>query len=131
MAYLDNKGFTDDGTPNLRVDGLLIVKGTATIDGTLSAVVEITNEYVQKSVNYTLLTTDSTVECTSNSFTITLPTAVGDLGKIYNIKNSGSGVITINTTSSQTVDVFISGELLLSQYDCLTVQSNGTNWVII
>jgi hypothetical protein len=55
MAYLNNKGFTDDGTPNLRVDGEAIVKGNLTVDGALSAIVEITNEYVQKSANYTLL----------------------------------------------------------------------------
>jgi hypothetical protein len=87
--------------------------------------------YVAKTANYTLLTTDYTVECTANSFTITLPTAVGVAGQIYNVKNSGSGTITIATTSSQTIDGKASGVITLAQYDNLTVQSNGANFIII
>ena len=37
----------------------------------------------------TLDNTDYTIDCTANSFTVTLPTAVGITGRIYNIKNSG------------------------------------------
>ena len=87
--------------------------------------------YVAKSADYTLTAADGTVECTANSFTITLPTAVGATGRVYNVKNSGNGVVTINTTSSQTIDGNASGILKLVQYDNLTVQSNGANWVIL
>ena len=87
--------------------------------------------YVAKTANYTLGSTDGTVECTANSFTITLPSAVPATGRVYNIKNSGNGVITINTTSSQTIDGNASGVLKLVQYDNLTVQSNGANWIIL
>lgn len=86
--------------------------------------------FVQKSSNYTLLTTDETVECTSGTFTITLPTAVSATGKCYYIKNSGVGVITINTTSSQTIDGNASGTLTLNSMDAMLVQSNGSNWII-
>lgn len=79
----------------------------------------------------TLDNTDYTVDCTANTFTVTLPTAVGITGCIYNIKNTGIGVITIATTSSQTIDGNASGALTLVQWDNLTVQSTGSNWIII
>jgi len=85
----------------------------------------------QVSATYTIARTDSTIEATANTFTITLPTAVGIKGRIFNIKNSGSGIITINTTSSQTIDGSSSGVLTLNQYDSLTVQSNNSNWIIL
>jgi len=89
--------------------------------------------YVAKTANYTLTTSDYTVDCTSGTFTITLPTAVGTsgYGQIFNIKNSGTGIITINTTSSQTIDGQASGAITLNQYDNLMVQSNNTNWIIL
>ena len=86
--------------------------------------------FVQKSSNYTLTTSDETVECTSGTFAITRPTAVSVSGKCYYIKNSGVGVITINTTSSQTIDGNASGTLTLNSMDAMLVQSNGSNWII-
>lgn len=87
--------------------------------------------YVAKTANYTITEDDHTINCTANSFTITLPSAATWTGQIYNIKNSGTGVITIATTSSQTIDGNASGVLTLAQYDNLTVQSNGSNWIIL
>tara|TARA_R110000868_G_scaffold175724_4_gene412920 strand:- start:2417 stop:2728 length:312 start_codon:yes stop_codon:yes gene_type:complete len=87
--------------------------------------------YVAQTATYGITTSDGTIDCTANSFTVTLPTAVGVAGKSYNIKNSGTGIITIATTSSQTIDGNASGTLTLNQYDNLTVQSDGANWIII
>ena len=89
--------------------------------------------YVAKTANYTLTTADYTVDCTANSFTLTLPTAVGNVGRIFQMKNSGgvSDIITINTTSAQTIDDQASGAITLNQYDNLTVQSDGANWIIL
>jgi len=87
--------------------------------------------YTSKTAAYTLTAYDSTVNCTTNTFAVTLPTAVTNTGKTYVIKNSGTGVITINTTSSQTIDGNASGALTLNQYESLTVQSNGANWIIL
>lgn len=100
---------------------------TGTIVATLGA--PQPQAYIEKSANYTILTTDYTVNCTANTFTITLPTAVGSQGRIYNIKNSGTGIITIATTSSQTIDGITTQTL--NQYDSIAVQSDGTNWIII
>jgi hypothetical protein len=85
--------------------------------------------YVAKTANYTLTTTDYQVECTANSFTITLPTAVGVTGQIYSIKNSGTGTITVATTSSQTIDGNSTQPLI--QWENLVVMSNGANWIIL
>ena len=87
--------------------------------------------YVAKTANYTLTSAEYTVDCTSNSFTLTLPTAVGATGRVFNMKNSGTGIITINTTSSQTIDGEASGALTLLQYENLQVQSDGANWIIL
>ena len=52
MAYLDNKGFTDDGTPNLRINGNIIVKGNLTAEDGVSFVSSSFNyAYSQKSIN--------------------------------------------------------------------------------
>jgi hypothetical protein len=96
-------------------------------DGTI-ALAEI---YLAKTADYTLLVTDSIVDVTANNVNITLPTAVGYSAKIFHIKNSGTGTVTILTTSGQTVDGAASGTVLLNQYDCITVFSNGANWIII
>lgn len=91
----------------------------------------IATPYVEKSALYTLTTNDFTVNCVSGTFSLTLPTAVGCTGRIYNMKNVGTGIITIATTSSQTIDGTATGILTLIQWDNLMVQSDGANWIII
>lgn len=78
----------------------------------------------------TLDVTDYLINCTANTFTVTLPTAVGITGRTYIIKNSGTGIITLATTSSQTIDGVASGIFTLVQWDSITVTSNGANWII-
>lgn len=87
--------------------------------------------YTAVTSTYPITSLDETINCTSGTFTVTLPTAVGVTGKVYNIKNSGTGSITVATTSSQTIDGNTSGTLVLTQYDNLTVLSNGANWIIL
>lgn len=104
---------------------------TTSSNSTLQVQGSLSLAYVAKTASYTLTISDYTVECTANTFNITLPTAVGIPGRIYNIKNSGTGLITILTTSSQTVDGNASGVLVLARRDNLTVQSDGQNWIIL
>lgn len=85
--------------------------------------------YVAKTADYTASPTDYTINCTANSFNIFLPTAVGITGTVYNIKNSGTGTITIDPTGSQTIDGNLT--LVLNQWDSVTLQSTGSNWIII
>jgi hypothetical protein len=66
----------------------------------------------------------------SGTTTITLPTAVGNTNR-YTIKNSGTGVVSIATTSSQTIDGSASPITINVQNVSLDLISNGTNWNII
>lgn len=85
--------------------------------------------YVSKTAAYTVLITDYVINC-SGTFTVTLLTAAGNIGKVFIIKNSGTGVITVDTTGSQTIDSGLT-KVLSVQYSSVTVQSNGANWIII
>lgn len=85
--------------------------------------------YVAKTATYTITAADYVVDCTANTFTVTLPTAVGHT-RVHIIKNSGAGVISIATTSSQTIDGSTTYSLS-TQYKYIIVQSNGANWIII
>ena len=66
----------------------------------------------------------------SGTTTITLPTAVGNTNR-YTIKNSGTGVVSIATTSSQTIDGSSSPITINVQYVSIDLISNGTDWEII
>jgi lysophospholipase L1-like esterase len=86
--------------------------------------------YVAKTANYTLTSSDYLVNCTSNSFTITLPTAVGCAGRIYIIKNTGTATtITIATNSSQTIDGSAPG--IITTLTPLRLMSDGANWITV
>jgi hypothetical protein len=76
----------------------------------------------------TLDATDHIINCTANSFTVTLPTAVGITGREYIIKNTGGATtITIATTSSQTIDG--SAPTTITTLVPLRVVSDGANWI--
>lgn len=85
--------------------------------------------YLAKTANYTVGAFDSTIDCTANSFTVTLPTAIGIPGRTYVVKNSGAGTITVATTSSQTIDGASTD--VLAPAISRTYQSDGANWIIV
>lgn len=90
----------------------------------------ISSDYVAKTATYTATTTDFMIDCTSGTFTVTLPTAVGVAGKQYCVKNSGTGSITVVGTSSQTLDGAANFKLTV-QYEAVWVISDGANWKVI
>lgn len=114
----------------------ITLPGTTTTS-TANGITSITNTttgpsgpYAAKTSAYSLLLTDFQINCTSGTFTVTLPDASLTVsGKIYSIKNTGTGTITVATTSSQLID----GQLnqTLTQWDNLQVLSTGTGWIII
>jgi hypothetical protein len=83
---------------------------------------------VAKTANYIATLADTVITC-DGTFTVTLPTADGCAGREYNIKNIGTGVITVDANSTETID----GELTqtLDQWDAMAIVSNGTGWLII
>lgn len=105
---------------------------TLTTDGSgnLSWVALGTNTlpYTAKTSTYSITTSDYMINCTSGTFTVTLPTAVGVTGRVYTIKNSGTGIITIATTSAQTIDGASTQTVAtLASYQLM---SNGANWIL-
>lgn len=107
---------------------LVALPGTAVISGS------VVYKYVTKTSNYTASDTDKTINCTANSFTITLPTAVGITGREYLIKNTGAGIITLDAAGSETID----GVLTLTlrndgdekHTNGVAVLSTGANWIV-
>ena len=89
-----------------------------------------TTPYTSVTATYSVESTDYIVDCPSGTFTVTLPTAVDITGRTFTIKNSGVGTITVGTTSSQTIDGTTT-KSLSTQYQTLTVVSNGANWICV
>jgi hypothetical protein len=100
-------------------------------------------EYAEKTANYTLTAADHTINVTANSITLTLPDSVtlnssvsnytnaaaGAMGKIYVMKNSGVGTVTLATTNSELINGSSPGTLTTGQ--SIQVQSTGTGWITI
>jgi hypothetical protein len=83
-----------------------------------------------KTTTYSVVGTDDFIICTSGTFTVTLPTAVGRAGKIFKVKNTGAGVITLATTGGQTIDGAATYPLSVQNF-AVTVESDGANWQVI
>lgn len=113
--------------------GALSSFGTSLPNSTVHINGSLATAYIAKTALYTLTANDHTVEVTSGTHTQTLPTAVGITGREYFITNSGSGVTTIGTTSSQTfVNVVATPTTLtLAQFKWALVKSNGANWIVM
>jgi len=100
---------------------------SATVNGAAFA-------YVAKTAGYTVTATDYTVaaNASTGALSITLPTSVGVTGKVYVVKkmDSTANVVTVATTSSQTIDGATTRALSL-RYDAIMVQADGANWIVI
>ena len=115
--------------PIISVDPQITVGDTPPVDPSENDLWIDTNAYTYRAVTttYTIVATDYLLDC-SGTFTITLPTAVGFTGE-YIIKNSGTGLITLDGDGTETVDSNLS--IALNQYVTITVRSTGTNWIIV
>ena len=96
-------------------------KGLISLGGVTFPLTQITG-------TYTVLSTDYFVEATSGTFVVSLPTAAGISGQIYQIKNSGVGVITVDPNGGQTIDG--NNTVVLSTKESLYIVSDGANWLI-
>ena len=120
VQFNDSSSFGGDA-------GLVFNKtaNTLTSTGTMTAA-GYNNAYVTKTANYTLTATDGVVECLSNAFTLTLPTASGITGRIYTAKNlQSANVCTVDPAGSETIDGAATASVVNG---ALSFQSDGTNW---
>lgn len=91
---------------------------TLVVDGT-----EITS-YVAKTSTYSVSATDHIIHCTSGTFTVTLPSATGNQGQTFLIKNTGAGTITV----AGTIDGATNYTLTQNKY--LRATSTGVSYII-
>lgn len=82
---------------------------------------------------YTVTAGDYTVlgDTTGGGFTITLPPASPNKGRIFIIKKTvAANTLTIDGDGSETIDG-LATQALTTQYDSITVHSDGSNWHIL
>lgn len=106
--------------------------GTTSPNSTLDVRGSIALAYRSFTGNSSAATTDNTLVFTGTSnATLTLPDASTITGRSYWIKNgsSNSSVLTIATTSSQTIDGNATW-VLNTQNKAVNVVSNGTSWAV-
>ena len=106
--------------------------GTTSPHSTLDVRGSMSSAYRSFTSNTTAATTDNMLVFTgSSATTLTLPTAASVQGRYYWIKNatSNTSVLTIATTSSQTIDGASSWSL--DPNEGLRVVSNGSNWYVV
>lgn len=86
---------------------------------------------VNKTSAYTATTSDFLIKCDASGgdFTVTLPAAAGVSGLILNIKNTVSGVVTVDGNSSETIDG--STTVTVNNPSNLQIISDGSNWIVI
>jgi hypothetical protein len=122
-AFIGGDGWlTVNGSSNNGVDKLQVVGSIAAIG--------MKQNYVAKTGAYTATDADYVIDCTSGTFTVTLPASSGRTGRILIIKNSGAGTITVDGNASETIDGAATYSLSV-QYATVQIMSDGTNWKII
>ena len=88
------------------------------------------SSYVTKTANYTITTTDNKIICTG-THTQTLHTAVGNDGMEHEVKNAGTGTITMGSTSSQTIEGSAASSVTLIAGVSYKFYAYEGNWLII
>ena len=78
----------------------------------------------------TFAAASETINCTSGTFIVNLPTAIGIQGTVYTLVNSGTGIITLKGALGQTINGSLTVDIK-KQHVSRTVQSDGANWLII
>lgn len=84
--------------------------------------------------NTTLTTANDVVlcDCSGGAITVTLPAAATRTGKMFDIKkiDSSGNAATIDGNGSETIDD-VTTKILASQYNSVTVMSDGSEWWVL
>lgn len=121
----DDLLFCDAGTVRVGI-------GTRTPIATLEINGGFATAIVAKIANYTTTVNDHTITCGAGneSFTVTLIAASGLAGLMYHIKNVGTGTITVDGNSAETIDGSATA-VISTQFASISIQCDGSNWHII
>ncbi len=135
----ENRGGGYVGTPEFQLGspadpslvisdaGTLVRKGYFKVNGSIATAL------ASKTAAYTLTATDSVIlaDATSTTFTVTLPSAVGIVGRQYTIKkiDSSANAVTI-ASASGTIDGATT-KALSAQWQSARVVSDGANWFVV
>jgi len=98
------------------------------IGGNLNVIGSITEPSRAISAIDTLTYADNQIIVTSGTFTIYLPSAVGHDNEVFAIKNIGTGTITIDANSTETMDGELTQEIW--QWDNMVIKAYNGNWII-
>jgi hypothetical protein len=71
-------------------------------------------------------------DATAGTVTYTLPAASGCQGRVYNIKkiDASANTVVIDGNASETIDGALT-QTISTQWQCISIQSDGSNWMII
>ncbi len=109
------------------LDGTIVnadINSSAAIDRTKLA----QPAYAAKTSAYTATASDDTLNVTSGTFTLDLPAANTCTGKTLRIKNSGTGVVTLDGNSTETIEGVLTFPLGPGSY--VEITSTGALWIL-
>ena len=92
--------------------------------GFASNIISVTDDTTLTNTNDTVIVNNTT------NTTISLPSASERPGKIYHIKRIGSENVIVDPDGTETIDGGLTAVLTV-KYECLTIQSDGSNWWIL
>ena len=84
---------------------------------------------VTKTGDYTITVEDDVI-LANGTLTLTLPTAVGITGKCFEVKNIGTGAVTVDADGSETIDGSLSITMFIPELSH-TFRSDNVNWRIV
>lgn len=123
---------SDNNTWGSILNGYLDVAHNA--NGTAYTVTSITSSYTIANENPININEVILANASGGAITVTLPDATNTSfnTNIYAIKktDTSSNIVTINTTSSQTIDGGLTA-LLLVPFVSVNLVSNGSDWLVI
>lgn len=111
------------------VDGATAITSTLTVNAITAFGSGVKVPYAAKTANYKVTPGDYYINCTTDTFDVQLPTAVGRSGQVYAITSSDAGSVTATTTSAQTING--ASTKVITTKKTLWVISDGANWIIL
>ncbi len=120
--HLNDSNITDTGT-------IVSINSNTEVTGSLSVSGSLALRFVTASATYTASIADSTIDLTGN-VTASLYTVVGNRGRQLYIKNGGTGIVTVDANTTETIDGRLTRRL--GAAESLLLQSDGvSDWTLL